>query len=97
MNVPSASEILQRLHGAAGASGLTGALLWDVERYFEARGDEARARWMHFERHGYEARTEAAALQELLCAGSSQELVDAVMGKVRALDQQAWVHGGIER
>lgn len=91
----SAQDLLEQLLRAPDARNLSADFLREAERFFRARGDAARARWMRLEREGYGARTEATNLGDVLGAGSPDELVGVVLATRRRHGRV--VVGGVER
>ena len=75
---PSAQDLLGELLWTPGTRVLSGAWLARVEALFTALGDSPRARWMSFERNGYDARTEPANVADVLGPGGD-DLVPAVL------------------
>jgi hypothetical protein len=69
------NEVLDRLERAP----LTGGAVELAERFFAARGDGPRARWLWHERNGYRSNTDARNLAAALGPDTPDELLAAVL------------------
>lgn len=74
----TSKDLLAELLQSPGSTGLTGEWLRRAEALLASSGDLAKARWLRLEREGYDPRTEATNLADVLGPGS-ERLVPRVL------------------